>query len=152
MKWSCSVVSDSVTPWTVAYQAPQSMEFSRQECWSGLPFPFPDGLPRLYSVTCANKSQSIIASVQCSAVWTLCDPVDCNTSGFSDHHQLLELAHTHVHGVGDAIQPSHPLLSPSSPVFDLSQHQGLFQWVSSSHQVAKILEHTHHSIYIFIIT
>ena len=53
------------------------------------------------------------------------------------HHQLLELAQTHVHRVGDAIQPFHPLLSPSPPTFNLSQYQGLFQWVSSSHQVAK---------------
>ena len=63
----------------------------------------------------------------------------CNTSCFPIHHQLLELAQTHVHWVGDAIQPSHPLSSPS-PAFNLSQHQGLFQWVSSLHQVAKILD------------
>jgi len=60
--------------------------------------------------------------------------------GLPVHHQLLELTQTHVHWVGDAIQPSHPLLSPSLPTFNLSQHQGLFQWVSSSHQVAKVLE------------
>ena len=54
-------------------------------------------------------------------------------------HQLLELAQTHVHWIGDAIQPSHPLSSPSPPALNLSQHQGLFQWVSSSHQVAKVL-------------
>ena len=60
-------------------------------------------------------------------------------SGFSVHHQLLELSQTRVHWVSDAIQPSHPLSSPS-PAFNLSQHQGLFKWVSSSHQVAKILE------------
>ena len=71
---------------------------------------------------------------------TLCNPMDCSTSGFPVHHQLLELAHTHVHWVGDAIQPSHPLSSPSPPAFSLSQHQGLFQGVSSSHQVAKVLE------------
>ena len=57
---------------------------------------------------------------------TICDPMDCNTSGFPVHHQLLELAQTHVHWVSDVIKPSHPLLSPSPPVFDLSQHQGLF--------------------------
>ena len=56
------------------------------------------------------------------------------------HHQLLELAQTHVHGVHDAIQPSHPLSSPSPPAFNLYQHQGLFQWVSCSHQLAKVLE------------
>ena len=71
---------------------------------------------------------------------TLCDPMDCSTPGLPVHHQLLELAQTHVHWVGVAIQPSHPLLSPSPPAFNLSQHQGLFQWVSSLHQVAKVLE------------
>ena len=70
---------------------------------------------------------------------TLCDPMDCSTPGLPVHHQLLELAQTHVHRVGDAIQPSHPLLSPSPPAINLSQHQGLFQGVSSSHQVAKVL-------------
>ena len=71
---------------------------------------------------------------------TLFDPIDCSTSGFPAHHQLPELTQTHVHPVGDAIQPFHPLLSPSPPTFNLSQHQGLFQGVSSSHQVAKVLE------------
>ena len=71
---------------------------------------------------------------------TLCDPMDCSTPGLPVHHQLSELTHTHVHRVGDAIQPSHPLSSPSPPAFNLSQHQGVFQWVSSLHQVAKVLE------------
>ena len=71
---------------------------------------------------------------------TLCDPTDCTTPGFPVHHQLLELAQTHVHLVSNAIQPSHPLSSPSPPAFNLSQHRGLFQWVSSLHQVAKVLE------------
>ena len=71
---------------------------------------------------------------------TLCDPMDCSMPGLPVHHQLPELAETHVHRVSDAIQPSHPLLSPSPPTFNLSQHQGLFQWVSSSHQGAKGLE------------
>ena len=71
---------------------------------------------------------------------TLCNPMDCSTPGFPVHHQLLELAQTHVHRVGDAIQPSHPLSSPSPPTFNLSQHQGLFQGVSSLHQVAGGLE------------
>ena len=69
-----------------------------------------------------------------------CDPMDCRTSGFPVHHQLPELAQTHVHWVGDAIQPSDPLLSPSPPAFNLFQHQGLSKWVSSSHEVAKVLE------------
>jgi len=63
---------------------------------------------------------------------------DCSTPGFPVHHQHPELAQTHVHRVGDAIQPPHPLSSPSPPAFNLSQHQGLFQWVSSSHQVARV--------------
>ena len=71
---------------------------------------------------------------------TLCDPMDCSTPGLPVHHQLQELAQTHVHWVGDAIQPSHPLSSPSPPALSLSQHQSLFQWVSYSHQVAKVLE------------
>ena len=71
---------------------------------------------------------------------TLCDPMDCSTPGFPVHHQLPKLTQTHVHRVDVAIQPSHPLSLPSSPALNLSQHQGLFQWVSSSHQVAKVLE------------
>ena len=76
---------------------------------------------------------------------TLCNPVDCSTPGLPVHHQFPELAQTHVHRVGDAIQPSHPLLSPSLPAFNLSQLQGLFQGVSSLHQVAKLLELQHQS-------
>ena len=71
---------------------------------------------------------------------TLCDPVYCSMPDIPVLHYLLELAQTHVHWVSDAIKLSHPLLSPSPPVFNLSQHQGLFKWVSSSHQVAKILK------------
>ena len=66
--------------------------------------------------------------------------MDCSTPGLPVHHQLPEFTQTHVHWVGDAIQPSHPLLSPSPPAFNLSQHQDLFQWVSYSHQVANVLE------------
>ena len=71
---------------------------------------------------------------------TLCNPMDCSMPGLPVHHQLPELAQTHVHRVADAIQPSHPLSSPSSPTFNLSQQQALFKWVSSSHQVTKVLE------------
>ena len=71
---------------------------------------------------------------------TLCDPMDCSTPGFRVHHQLPDLAQTHVHQVSNAIQLAHPLLSPSPPAFNLSQHQALFKWVSFSHQVAKVLE------------
>ena len=68
---------------------------------------------------------------------TLGDPMDCSTPGLPVHHQLLELTQTHIYRVGDAIQPSHPLSSPSPPAFNLSQHQGLFQRVSSSHHVGQ---------------
>ena len=71
---------------------------------------------------------------------TLCDPMDCSMPGLPVHHQLPELSQTPVHRVGDAIQPSHPLSSPSPPAPNPSQHQGLFQWVNSSHEVAKVLE------------
>ena len=71
---------------------------------------------------------------------TLCDSMHCGMPGFPVHHQLLELTQAHVYRVGDAIQPSHHLLSPSPPALNLSQHHGLFKWVSSSHQVAKVLE------------
>ena len=66
--------------------------------------------------------------------------MDCSTPGLPVHHQLPELTQTHVHRVSDAIQPSYPLSSPSPPAFNLSQHQGLFQWVSSLHQVPKVLK------------
>ena len=70
---------------------------------------------------------------------TLGNPMDCSTPGLPVHHQLPESTQTHVHQFGDAIQPSHSLLSPSLSAFSLSQHRGLFKWVSSSHQVARVL-------------
>ena len=76
----------------------------------------------------------------CSVMPDSFNPMDYSMPGFPVHHQLLELVQTHVHWVGDAIQPSHPLSSASLPAFYLSQHQGLFQWVKSSYQVAKVLE------------
>ena len=81
----------------------------------------------------------ILSSVQSLSRVRLCDPMDCSMPGFPVHHQLPELNQTHVHWAGDAIQSSHLVSSPS-PAFNLSQHQGLFQWASSSHQVAKVLE------------
>ena len=76
----------------------------------------------------------------CLVIVSLCHPMDCSTSGFPILHHLPGLAQTHVHWVYDAIQPSHPLSSPSPPAFNLSQHQGFFQWVNSLHQVVKVLE------------
>ena len=83
-------------------------------------------------------AKSVLLSLVAQLSLTLCDLMDCSTPGFPVHHQLPELAKTHVHQVGDAIQPSHLLLSPFPPAFNLSQSQGLFNWVSSLHQVAKV--------------
>ena len=71
---------------------------------------------------------------------TLCNPMNCSIPGLLLHYHLPESTQTHVHWVGDVIQPSHPLSSPSPPALNLSQHQGLFKWVSSLHQVAKVLD------------
>ena len=90
-----------MTPWTVACQAPLSVGFSRQEYWSGLPFPSPKALFQFNSVT--------------QLCPTLSNPMNCSTPGLPVHHQLPEFTQTHVHQVGDAIQPSHPLSSPSPP-------------------------------------
>ena len=129
-KWKVKVKSLShvwlfTTPWTAAYQAPPSMGFSRQEYWSGVPWPSPS------SVQFSSVTQS------CP---TLCNPMNFSTPGLPVHQQLPEFTQTHVHRVSDAIQPSHPLSSPSPPAPNPSQHQGLFQWVNSSHEVAKLLE------------
>ena len=71
---------------------------------------------------------------------TLCDPMNRSTPGLPVHYQLPEFTQTHIHRVSDAIQPSHPLESPFPPALNLSQHQSLFQWVNSLHEVAKVLE------------
>ena len=106
-----------VTQWTITHQAPLSMGILQ----TGI----------LECVQFSSVAQSCL---------TLCDPIDYSTPGLFVHHQLPEFTQTHAHWVSDAIQPSHPLSSPSPPAFNLSQHPGLFQWVSSSHQVAKVLE------------
>ena len=80
-----------------------------------------------------NQFNSVIQSCP-----TLCNPMNCITPGLPVHHQLPEFTQTHVHWVGDAIQLSHPLPSPSPPAPNPSQHQGLSQWVNSSHEVAKL--------------
>ena len=87
-------------------------------------------------------SQHHFSSVQLSrsVISDPCDRMNHSMPGLPVHHQLLESIQTHVHRISDAIQPSHPLLSPYPPALNLAQHQGLFQWVSSSHQVAKGLE------------
>ena len=88
--------------------------------------------------------KSLLKNFQFSSVTLLCpilcDPMDCSTPGFPVYHQLPEFTQYRVHWISDAIQPSHHLSSPSPSTFNLSQHQGVFKWVSSSHQVVKILE------------
>ena len=96
-------------------------------------------------------SRQMFSSVQFSSVTQSCltlrNPMNCSTPGLPVHHQLPEFTHTHVHRVSDAIQPSHPLSSPSPPAPNPSQHQRFFQWVNSSHEVTKVLEFQlqHHS-------
>ena len=132
--FACSVVSDSfATLWIVACQAPLSMGFPRQDYWTGLPFPTPGDLPfsregllpdpgiKSASLALAGRffASGLIPPVQFSSVAqscpTLCDPMNCSTPGLPVHHQLPEFTQTHVHWVSDAIQPSHPLSSPSPP-------------------------------------
>ena len=84
------------------------------------------------------QSQSVSSVAQLCP--TLCDPMDCSMLGLPVHQQPPEFTQTHAYWIGDAIHPSHHLSSPSPPTFNLSQNQGLFKWVSSSHQVAKVLE------------
>ena len=145
------------TLWTVVLQVPLPVGFSSQEYWSGLPFPPPRDLPNSgikpmslmppslagrFFTDSATWEAWEMESVQfsCSVVSrTLCNPMDCSVPDHPVHHQLPEFTQTYVHWVGDAIQPAHPLSSPSLTI-SLSQHQGLFKWVSSSYQVAKVLE------------
>ena len=147
------VSNSSVTPWMATHQAPWSMGFPRQEYWSWLPFP-PSGdllspgiepasplAPTLADEFSIVKSprkslRCILMPIRILRDWfssvphsclTLHDPMDCSTPGFPVHHQLWELTQTHVHPVSEAIQPSHPLSSPSPSTFNLSEHQGLFK-------------------------
>ena len=116
-------------PWTAAHQAPLPMGFLRQEYWSGLPI--------IKWMLLLLFSHEVVSS----SLW----PHKLQHTRHPCSSLLLEFVQTHVHWVGDAIQPSHPLSSPSPPALNLSQHQGLFQWVGSLHQVAKLLELQHQS-------
>ena len=138
------------------------MFFPLSKCWliqfpPNFVFPLQRLLPTLFwifrinwilPVFCRNFVFTDSFSVQFRSATqlcpTLCDLMDCSTPGLSVHHQLPEFTQTHVHWFGDAIQSSHPLVSPSS-AFNLSQHQSLFKWVSSSYQMAKEFELQHQS-------
>ena len=126
---------------------------SQEEYWSGLPFPSSGDLldPGIESASAAlagmfftpephGKPHLMSFSSVAQSCLTLCDPVNHSMPGLPVHHKLLEFTQTHAHRVGDAIQPSHLLLSPSPPSPNPSQHQRLFQRVNSSHEVAKVLE------------
>ena len=107
-----------------------------------LSLPIPLSGSSKYNWKKRHNINTILYSFSSVTQWcpTPCDPMNHSTPGLPVHHQLPEFTQTHVHGVGDAIQPSHPLSSPSPPAPNPSQHQGLFQWVNSSHEVAKVLE------------
>ena len=138
----CSYVLSrfSCVLWTVACQTPLSMGFSRQEYWSGLPYcseeyafnPMIHIFHWLWKILCCCCS----ATKLCPTLW----PHEPQHTAPPCSSHLPEFAHTHVHQVGDAIQPAHPLLPPFPPPLNHSQHQGLFQQVGSSYQVAKVLE------------
>ena len=140
-----------VTIWTVAHQAPLSMGSSRQEYWIGLPSPLPGDLPDPWIKAKFLKSPALagrffttstisVAIQSLSHVWFFETPWTAARQASLSITSSQELAQTHIHRVGDAIQLSHLLSSPSPPALNLSQHQGLFQWVRSSHQVAQVLE------------
>ena len=95
---------------------------------------------RFFTNWANREAQSVLLLFSHSVVSDSCDPMDCSTPGFPVLLCLLGIAQTHAYWIYDAIQPFHPLLPPSPPALSLSQHQGLFQWVGSSHQVAKLLE------------
>ena len=155
-KWKVTVkslchVQLLATPWTAAYQAPPSMGLSRQEYWSGVP----SSTPLFYADWNLGNinfgRENLIVSftlkelsVQFSSVQSLSSAQHfvtpwISSPGLPVDHQLPEFTQTHVHWVGDTIQPSHPLSAPSPLAPNPSQHQSLFKWVNSSHEVAKVL-------------
>ena len=132
-KWSRSVMSDSLRPHGLYSLPGSSIHGIFQEYWSGLPC-YQRPLKEIGHVIPFSSVQ-LLSRVQLFATpWTAAHQASLSIMN------CWKFTQTHVHWVSDAIQPSHPLSSPSPPTFNLSQHQGLFQWVSSSHQVAKVLE------------
>ena len=139
----CSLVGDVVSGAKFALCLPDLVA-RRPPClwwgWAGLQ---PASSPLVFAQSFILWVVLTVPSVQFSSVAqscpTLCDPMNCSTPGLPVHHHLLEFTQIHVHRVGDAIQPSHPLSSPSPPAPNPSQHQSLFQWVNSSHEIARTL-------------
>ena len=156
MSWSFASGGQSIGASALASVLPMNIQGWFPLGLTGLISLHPKGFSRVFSSTIVQKHQFFSAQPSlwfnshihtCKSVssvaqlcLTLFDPMDCRKPGFPAHHQLPELTQTHARWIGDAIQPSHPLLSPSPPALNLSQHQSLSQWVSSSHQVAKVLE------------
>ena len=165
-QFSCSVVSDSLWPHESQHARPPCPSttprvhsnscLSSRWCHPAISssvVPFSNSILLLLFIHLLNKGMrqkqgwlmnKLFSSVQFSSVAqscpVLCDPIDRSTPGLPVHHQLPEPTQTYVHWGSDAIQTSHSLSSPSPPAFNLSQHQSLFQWVSASRQVAKVLE------------
>ena len=148
VQFNCSAVSDSLRP--------HRLQHTRLPCPSPAPGTYSNSSPSsqwmtskicLYILENFSRRGTIdnaASSVQFSSIAqlcpTLCDPMNHSTPGLPVHHHLPQFTQTHVHWVSDAIQPFHPRLSPSPPAPNPSQHQIFFQWVSSSHEVAEVLE------------
>ena len=130
---SMGILQTRILEWVAM---PSSRGNSQPKNWTQVSY-IVDGF---FTVWAIREAHSVQFSSVAQSCLTLCIPMDCSMPGFPVHHQLPEFTQTHVHRVSDAIQPSHPLSSPSPPAFNHSQHQGLFKWVSSSHEVAKVLE------------
>ena len=142
----CCQASNSRTEWALSiFLQQEEITYTTKRCRSWLIFSAKNHGNRYWSGFSGCWIGGLEGSIcQGSSVTqsrlTHCNPMDCSTPGFPVHHQLPEFTQNSCPPVSDAFQPSPPLLSPSPPAFNLSQHQGLFQWVSSSYQVAKVLE------------
>ena len=134
-QWCNPTISSSVVPFSSCFQSfPASGSFQKSQFFSS------GGQSIGVSASASVLQMNIQFSSVSQSCLTLCDSMNCSTPGLPVHHQLPESTQTHVHWVGDPIQPSHPLSSPSPPAQNPSPHQGLLQWLISSHEVAKVLE------------
>ena len=126
---------DDICPYFISFFEPDFLYFAEESSLVNTSFNFFS--PRSI---CNSHCVPIQFSSVAQSYLTLCDPINCSIPDLPIHHQLLKSTQTHVHWVGDAIQPSHPPSSPSPPALNLSQCHGLLKWISSSHQMAKVLE------------